>query len=255
MRPLVSPLRWTALALAGAAALALGACQKTDDAAFGAKVRAYLLAHPEVLREAAQKLDEQDQAKATAQAREALAKAAVRLPQFRQQLEHDPADFVANPNGKITVTEFYDYRCPHCVNAAPRVMAMIKANPDVRFVFKEQPIFGDLSERAARAALAVKKDGGDYVGAYAAMMAAHGALDADVIDKIAVAHGAKAATLQSAAFQQEANAHLAATDQLFRQLGMGGTPSFVIGDEVVPGEDVDAVLQAVNQQRTRLAGT
>ena len=247
--------RWTAMALAGVAAVALGACQKTDDAAFGAKVRAYLLAHPEVLREAAEKLNEQDQAKATQAAREALAKAAIKLPQFRQQLEHDPADFVANPNGKITVTEFYDYRCPHCVNAAPRVMAMIKTNPDVRFVFKEQPIFGDLSERAARAAMAVKKDGGDYVGVYGALMAAHGSLDQDTIDKIAIAHGAKPATLQSAAFQQEANAHLVATDQLFRELGMGGTPSFVIGNDVIPGEDVDEVLQAVNQQRTKLAGT
>lgn len=250
----MSALRTVALAVAGVAAIALGACQKTDDAAFGAKVRAYLLAHPEVLREAAEKLNEQDQAKATQAARDALAKAAVRLPQFRQQLEHDPADFVANPNGKFTVTEFYDYRCPHCVNAAPRVMAMIKANPDVRFVFKEQPIFGDLSERAARAAMAVKQDGGDYVGVYGALMAARGSLDPDVIDKIAIAHGAKPATLQSAAFQQQANAHLAATDQLFRELGMGGTPSFVIGDDVIPGEDVDAVLQAVNQQRTKQAG-
>lgn len=250
----MSASRRVALALAGVAAITLSACQKTDDAAFGARVRAYLLAHPEVLREVAKKLDEQDQAKATAQAREALAKAAIKLPQFRQQLEHDPADFVANPGGKITVTEFYDYRCPHCVNAAPRVMAMIKANPDVRFVFKEQPIFGDLSEQAARAALAVKKDGGDYVGAYAAMMAAHGSLDGSVIDKIAVAHGAKPDTLQSAAFQQEANAHIAATTQLFQELGMGGTPSFVIGDDVIPGEDVDAVLQAVNKQRTKLAG-
>lgn len=251
----MSPLRTVALAVAGVAALSLGACQKTDDAAFGAKVRAYLLAHPEVLREAAEKLNEQDQAKATQAARDALAKAAIKLPQFRQQLEHDPADFVANPDGKITVTEFYDYRCPHCVNAAPRVMALIKANPDVRFVFKEQPIFGDLSEHAARAAMAVKKDGGDYLGAYGALMAAHGSLDEATIDKIAVAHGAKPATLQSAAFQQEANAHIAATTQLFQELGMGGTPSFVIGNDVIPGEDVDAVLQAVNQQRTRQAGT
>ncbi|MDT9106024.1 thioredoxin domain-containing protein, partial [Escherichia coli] len=57
----------------------------------------------------------------------------------RQALERDPREFVATPHGKITVTEFYDYRCAHCINAAPKVLDLIKANPDIRFVFKELP--------------------------------------------------------------------------------------------------------------------
>ena len=88
-------------------------------------------------------------------------------------MEHDPRDFVANPNGRITVTEFYDYRCPHCANMAPKVAELIEKNPDIRFVFKEMPIFGATSEHAAYAAIAVKKAGGDYLGLYQALMATH----------------------------------------------------------------------------------
>jgi protein-disulfide isomerase len=173
--------------------LALLGCQRAatgDDDAFGDRVRAYLLAHPEVLREVSQKLDAKDAADDAA----AHKRAEASLPGVRAALEHDPADFTANPKGRITVTEFYDYRCPHCVNVAPRVVALIETHPDVRFVFKEMPIFGPVSEHAAQAAWAVKKSGGDYVGLYQALMAAHG-LDDATIDRIALAHGAQLADL------------------------------------------------------------
>lgn len=241
--------RLAALAAAGAAALFLSACNRTpaDDKAFGERVHAYLMAHPEVIQEAAEKLQQNQEARAQAD----LAKAAAKLPQYRSAVERDPRDFVANPGGKITVTEFYDYRCPHCANAAPKVLALIQANPDVRFVFKEMPIFGPTSEHAARAALAVKKDGGDYLGLYQAYMSTHG-LDDDAIDRIALTKGAKAATLSSPALQAEASAQMADIERLFRELSLGGTPAFIVGDQIIPGEDIDAVLQGINKQRAKL---
>ncbi len=170
-------MRLKSLALLALAGLMVAGCSRAQDAGFGEKVHAYLMAHPEVIREAVQKLQENEQAAADL-------KAKVSLNRYRQALEHDPRDFVANPNGKITVTEFYDYRCPHCINAAPAVLAIIKANPDVRFVFKEMPIFGDVSEQASRAAIAVKKAGGDYVGFYRTAMSTRG-LDPAGISRIA----------------------------------------------------------------------
>ena len=207
------------------------------------------MAHPEVIQEAAQKLQQKQEADANA----ALAKAVTKLPALRNAVEHDPRDFVANPDGKITVTEFYDYRCPHCANAAPKVLALIHANPDVRFVFKEMPIFGPTSEHAARAAIAVKKDGGDYLGLYQAYMTAR-PLDDDAIDRLALAKGAKAATLTSTADQTAANAQIASVTGLFTELSLGGTPAFIVGDQIIPGEDIDAVLQEINKQRAKLAG-
>ncbi|MGA2951465.1 MAG: thioredoxin domain-containing protein, partial [Caulobacteraceae bacterium] len=135
--------------LAAAAALTLAGCQRDSDAAFGERVRAYLLAHPEVLEEATQRLQDSQEAKAQA----AMRQGETQLPALRAAVERDPRDFVANPNGKVTVTEFYDYRCPHCINMAPQIVAMIKGHPEVRFVFKEMPIFGAESDHAAYAAL------------------------------------------------------------------------------------------------------
>jgi protein-disulfide isomerase len=226
--------------------MALAACQPAvgSDAAFGEKVRAYLMAHPEVLVEASARLQSNQEAASIA----AQKRAEAELPKLRAALERDPRDFVANPAGKITMTEFYDYRCPHCANIAPKIAALIGAHPDLRVVFKEMPIFGATSEHAAYAALAVKKAGGDYLGVYQAFMAAR-PLDDPAIDRIAVAKGAR----RSDIVPGPANtAQLAATSALFSKLGMDGTPGFVIGDKIFTGENMDEIAVAVAKvQKTR----
>ncbi len=230
----------TAILVALAAALTLAGCGKAyDDKAFGDRVHAYLMAHPEVIEEAVQAAQAKQQEKQLADAKVAIAK-------NRQQLEHDPADYVANPNGKVTVTEFYDYRCPHCVNMAPTVLSIIHDNPNVRFVFKEFPIFGAASDRAAEGALLVKKRGGDYLGLYHDFMATKGLNDA-AIDQILQAHGVNVADLANPATQVEAQAHLAAVKQLAIVMGIDGTPAFIIGDTLIPGEDPDGLRAAIKQ--------
>ena len=235
------------LALAGA--LAVAGCQKTraagDDQAFGQRVRAYLLAHPEVLQEAGQRL----QAKLDAQDEADRRSAQKALPAVRASLEHDPRDFVANPGGAITVTEFYDYRCPHCINAAPNVVALIRRHPEVRFVFKEMPIFGPVSQHAAHAALAVKKAGGDYVGLYEAYMSTP-SLDDATIDRLALAKGARPADLAPAAAHQD-DAKLAANAALFTRLDLEGTPGFIVGDQIVLGDDMKALGAAIERAAGR----
>lgn len=239
-------MRRSALWLAVLAAALVAGCQgqASDDTTFGQRVRAYLLAHPEVLQESAKRLDAklaEDEMAAERRGRDLL-------PRLRLAVERDPADYVAHPNGKITVTEFFDYRCPHCVNAAPRVVQLIRTHPDVRFVFKEMPIFGAVSEHAARAALAVKAVGGDYVGFYGAVMATRG-LDDRVIDALAKQKGVITIPAK--------DAHLAETAALFNKLGLGGTPAFIIGDDVVYGANMDAVEAAVaaaeNGKRAQIA--
>ncbi len=231
--------------------LALTACQNrnTDDEAFGKRVRAYLLSHPEMLQEMSQRLD----AKLASAEDANRQRAAGLLSSLRGAVERDLADFVANPGGSVTVTEFYDYRCPHCASAAPKVVAMIKANPDIRFVFKEMPIFGPTSEHAARAALAVKNAGGDALGFYTELMATH-ALDDNTIDRIALGKGARPGDLSptsSATATATATAHLAATVTLFNKLMLEGTPAFIVGDQIIRGEDMPAVGAAVAKVRSK----
>jgi len=230
--------RSSMITLALAATLGLAGCGKLEsDKAFGDRVHAYLMAHPEVLEETSQALQAKQQ-------NDEMAKAKVEIGKNRQQLEHDPADYVANPNGRITVTEFYDYRCPHCVNMAPTVLAILHDNPNVRFVFKEFPIFGATSDKAAEGALIIKQRGGDYVGLYRDFMTTKGLNDA-AIDQILQAHGVTAANLSDSATMTQTSAHLLAVKQLAITLGIEGTPAFVIGDTLIPGEDPDGLRAAI----------
>ena len=217
----------------------VAACQPAagQDKAFGEKVRAYLMAHPEVLAEASAKYQSNQEAAAAAAQRRAEAD----LPKLRAALERDPRDFVANPDGKVTLTQFYDYRCPHCANIAPKIVELIHSHPGLRVVFKEMPIFGATSEHAAYAALAVKKAGGDYLGLYQAYMAAR-PLDDAGIDKLAIANGAHPADIAPGPAN---TAQLAATDALFSKLAMDGTPGFVIGNQIFTGEDLDELAAAI----------
>ena len=230
------------LPILAACAIALAGCDRSDKA-FDARIHSYLLAHPEVIQEAVNALQKKEQAQASAQNQ-------VAIGQSRPALEHDPRDFVANPNGRITLTEFYDYRCPHCVNAAPAVLKIIHDNPDVRVVFKEFPIFGADSDTAAAAAIAVKQAGGDYLGVYSDFMAAR-PLNAEAVQRILSAHGVDASRLRQPGFQKDASDQLLATRHLAVALGLEGTPAFIVGDTVVPGEDMDAVRAAISAARAR----
>ena len=250
-------MRFASLVLAVTLSLSAAGCTRAaDDPAFGAKVRAYLIAHPEVIADAIQKLQDDREAAEQTETANIIAKAKAALdkaPEVRQSLERDPRDFVANPAGKVTVTEFYDYRCPHCINAAPAVLKIIQSHPDVRFVFKEMPIFGATSEYAARAAIAAKTTGGDYLGMYGEMMSTKG-LNADAVDQIAKAHGVDPAKAQAAPNKAVADAQMADVSKLAKRLGIAGTPAFIIGDVLIPGEDMDAVQIAIHNAEAGRAG-
>ena len=229
-----------------AATLGLAACQPAPDsgASFDARVKAYLLAHPDDLRAAIQNMQAKDDADQAKQEAAADAKAMAALPVLRPALERDPRDFVANPNGRVTVTEFYDYRCPHCIEIAPQVVGLIRSHPDVRFVFKEMPIFGSTSDHAARAAMAAKAQGKDYVGLYEAMMAARPLTDED-IDRLAAAKGIDVTAMNAPATMAKDQTQIDDVGKLATKLAINGTPGFVVGDTIIRGEDYDGLTTAI----------
>ena len=230
MKPIFSA---TAAAIA---ALSLAGCQKADDAVFGQRVHAYLMAHPEVIREAAQKLQENEQAEAAKASTAAIGK-------FRNQLERDPRDIVINPNGKVTVVEFFDYRCGYCKLAAPEVVKLVQQNPDIRFVFKEFPIFGDVSDTAAKVALtpAAKAKGLDL---YQSWMSEK-ALDDTLLDKDLKAAGLDPAQLRKASADPGIERQILDTRALATSLKIEGTPAFIVGDTMIPGADIPALRAAI----------
>jgi protein-disulfide isomerase len=229
------------LAVALAASLALSGCQKANDEAFGNKVRAYLLENPEVIEEAIVKLRQNqmlEEAKASAST----------VSKYRQQLERDPRDFVLNPAGEFTIVEFFDYRCGYCKVVAPEILKLAQENPDVRVVFKEFPIFGDVSDSAARLALTpqVKANG---VQIHKAWMADRGLSEA-TLDKHLIDAGLDPAAVRKAAADPAIDEHIRDTRMLAGALGLQGTPAFIVGDYVIPGADMNAVREALARVRS-----
>jgi protein-disulfide isomerase len=229
------------LVACAALALPLAACQKQPEDAFGQKVRAYLLEHPEVIEEAVTKLQQNKQAAAQEAAKASLAK-------YRDQLERDPRDFVANPDGKVTVVEFFDYRCGYCKVSAPEVLKLIKENPDVRFVFKEFPIFGAESNIAAEVALSpagMPKN----IELFERFMAEK-ALDEAAIDRHLRAVGVDPAAARAGGASPEVKKHIADTRALAQALAIEGTPAFIVGDRMIPGADIPALRAAIAEAKT-----
>jgi protein-disulfide isomerase len=242
----------SALLAAAVAALTLAGCNRTDDAAFGQKVRAYLLEHPEVLEEAIRKLDENRAAETAAVQTKAVSQA-------RAALERDERDFVyGNPNGPITVVEFFDYRCGYCKAVTPEVLELVRREGDVRFVLKEFPILPDrdtgvvgVSERAARAAIAAKAEG-KYIEVHQDLMAER-ALDDAAIDRILKKHGMDPAEVAQAAAAPAVDEQLSDTHELAQAIGVNGTPTFIVGGSVIPAADLDALRAAIRKARPKAA--
>jgi protein-disulfide isomerase len=230
-----------ALPTVGCSADTTKAPVSAQDKAFGEKVRAYLLDHPEVLEEAINKL-QQTRAEAADKA------SGIALAANRAKVERDPRDFVAgNPQGKITVVEYFDYRCPYCKAALPDINKLIAENKDIRFVLKEFPILSPVSERAARAALGAKAQG-KYLPVHKALMAEKN-LDDAAIDRILVANGVDLARAKADGATKEASALLTETNEIAKLTGVTGTPAFIIGDKLIAGWDMDALKSEIEAAR------
>lgn len=209
----------------------------------GDQIRAYILAHPEIIEEAIGKLQEKRQAAADTQLKTSLAA-------NRSKIERDSRDFVAgNPDGKITVVEFFDYRCPYCKAALPEINKLIAGNKDVRFVFKEFPILSPISETAARAAIAAKAQG-KYMQVHEDLLAEKN-LDGASIDRILKDNGVDVQKAHTDGASAPTTAFLEENHALARATGVTGTPAFIIGDKVIAGwvpEDIQAGIEAARKK-------
>lgn len=231
--PDATPLR----IVAGLACLLLlSACERHQEKAFESQMRDYLLAHPEVIQEAAVKL-KQKQAAATAAA----------LKDEDGRLGRDPRDFVANPNGHITVVQFFDYRCTYSRAIAPEVLKLIAQNPDVRFVFKEYPVFGSASDAAAAAAL-TPQGKAKGLELYRSFMSQKTLTDAR-LDTALRAAGLDPREVRLAARSPEIEQQIRDTRALAQEINIKGTPTFVVGGQTIQGADVEKLRAAITRAR------
>ena len=203
----------------------------------------YLLKHPEVLIEALQAAQAQDKQK-----QEEASRAAITAS--RKALLDDPTDPVGgNPKGDVTLVEFFDYRCPYCKQVEPWVEALLKDDPKLRIVYKEFPILGKESTFAAHVAFAALKQG-RYEQFHDAMIATKGTITEDVVLKVAADAGLDMAKVKTDMNAPEIDQIIKRNYDLADKLGINGTPSFVIGDVLIPGAvDLAALKQAVATAR------
>ncbi len=202
-----------------------------------------ILENPEIIMEAVAILQAKEEEAAEAATAEVLA-------EQRVLLERDPnAPVIGNPEGDVTIVEFFDYNCPYCKRAAPDVKLLIDFDQNVRVVYREWPILSEGSTFAARAALAARKQG-KYEAFHWALMELRGRAEEASVLQAAADLGMDLEQLKADMAAPEVDEHIQTSMNLARLLGFNGTPSFVIGDNLVPGlVGIDELQRLVAETR------
>lgn len=184
--------------------------------------------NPQIVMEAVAILEAQEDARKADQS-------VALLSSRRDVLERDPnAPVLGNVDGDVTIVEFFDYNCPYCKRVKPEIQALMAADPDIRLVYREWPILGEGSVFAARAALAARNQG-KYEEFHWAMMGLQGRAEEASILNAAAEIGLDVDKLRADMDAPEINEHIQTSMELAAALGFNGTPSFVIGEALVPG--------------------
>lgn len=216
-----------------------------QEEAIRALVRDYLMKNPEVIVEALQAFEAQQKSD------QASSQSAV-VRQRQAELLRDREAPTAGPDtADVTIVEFFDYRCPYCKQVAGPLAQLTRNDPKLRIVYKELPILGPDSVVASRAALAANLQG-SYHKFHSALMTRRGTLDETTVLAMARESGLDAVRLKTDMDRPEIAAQIDRNRALARDLGIRGTPAFVIGERVIPGAvDLETLRNLVAQARQR----
>jgi len=206
-------------------------------------IEQYIRSHPEVIEQSLQALETKREAEEKVRQKTAISKR-------QQDLLHDPSSPESgNPAGDVTLIEFFDYRCGFCKRAAPAVTQLQKEDSRVRVVYKDFPILGETSELAAKAALASKSQG-KHQAFHEALLASKGDMTKDSILAVAGDVGLDAKRLEADMANPEWQNVIDRNRALAKELGISGTPCFIVGTELQPGAlDLKGLKELVTRGR------
>ena len=210
-------------------------------------VREYLIAHPDVIQDAMTELEKRQSA-ADAEKHKAAVK------QYSQALFASPRQVVlGNPDGNVTFVEFFDYNCGYCKRAMGDMLTLLKDDPQLKVVLKEFPVLGPGSVEAAEVAVAVRmqdKSGKKYLEFHQKLLGGRGQADRARALAAAKDVGLDMGRLDKDMASPEVRATLQESMKLAEAIGLNGTPSYVIGDEVVIGAvGLPALKEKINNSR------
>ncbi len=204
--------------------------------ALGEIIHDYLIKNPEVMIDVQNALDakiEKEHSEKLKTYLSANAKAIYRNPD---------SPVAGDPNGDITVVEFFDYNCGYCKRGMPEVQKLIETDKRVRFVFKELPILSKGSEEASRVALAAKRQG-KYWEMHQALMALKGQANEASALKVAEGLGLDMTKLKADIAGNDVKAELESMKAIAKDMGINGTPHFLVGTKSIPGAPEDLHVQ------------
>jgi protein-disulfide isomerase len=210
-------------------------------------IRDYLMRHPEVLQEAIAELEKRQLAADTERHK-------VAVKENRQLLFSSPRQVtVGNLQGDVTLVEFFDYNCGYCKRALQDLLNLMKADPKLKVVLKEFPVLGPASIEAAQVGAAVRmqdRGGKKYLEFHQKLLSGRGQVDRARAVAVAKEVGLDVVRLEKDMTSDEVRATLEESMQLADKLGLNGTPSYVIGPDVVVGAvGYDALKEKVEAAR------
>jgi protein-disulfide isomerase len=207
-------------------------------------VRDYLLREPEVIYQAIQELQRRQKVEEAKRQQAAIADSRDEI------FDHAEDPVVGGPDAKVTLVEFLDYRCGYCRIMSAGLRKLMDGDRDLRFVFKELPVLGPDSVVAAKAALAANRiDPTRYRDFHLALMQSK-ELSQPAVLQLAAQKGYDADALAKEMDAGWVAARIDANHDLANRLGISGTPSFVIGDTLIPGAvDIGELASRISEQR------
>lgn len=247
-RSLIAALMMTASLATTAQAFDLQNMSDAERDAFRAEIKNYLMENPQVIMEAVAVLEQRE-----AEAKEKMDLALVQTN--KEDLLNDPTSYVGgNPDGDLTIVEFIDYRCGYCRKAYDEVAKLLEQDGNIRLITKEFPILGPDSMTSSRFALAVREVAGDdaYHAAGAALIKLKTGVEEPVLRRLADTLGVDADAVFAKMESDEVNDIIAANHLLGQRLQINGTPTFVVGDEMLRGYvPLGGMMQIVGEQRDK----
>lgn len=210
-------------------------------------VKNYLVQHPEVLQDAMESLDRRQKEADAEKARGTIKDNNATIFNSTHQV------VLGNPQGKVTMVEFFDYNCAFCKRALPDMLELLKTDPDLKFVLKEFPVLGPGSLEAAHVAVAARMQdpsGKKYFEFHQKLLGGRGPADKARALAVAKDVGFDMARLEKDMNTDEVKVTIEENMKLADALGVNGTPSYVVGDEVVVGAvGVDELRAKIKNER------
>jgi protein-disulfide isomerase len=200
-----------------------------DPATLNPMIENFLMSDPRLLQRLSVALEETLRS-------EEQAKSQVAITDMHDKIFNDPGQVVlGNPDGDVTLVEFFDYNCGYCRAALPDLATLLADDPNLRVILKEFPILSNESIDAARVAVLVGEADVDYWTFHETLFSSRGKIDKAVALDAAASLGLSAVSLELQMGEPKVAKTIQTSYEIAQALGITGTPTYIIGNEIIPG--------------------